>query len=248
MFPFNNVWEDTVTSGFGDSKVYVVQTNPKIVERCLLMTTDPGDLVLDPTSGSGTTAYVAEQWGRRWIAIDTSRVAVAIARQRLLTAKFDYYRLRDEGAGVAGGFRYKTVPHVTLKSIAQNTHLDPIFAKHEPILEAKLAACNAALAGVTDDLRRRLELKLLDKQRAEGKRAVTDADRRRWLLPRVSPLPRFGGEGGKGGAVPHTRSGGDGSEWRLAALDRAVRHRPGLAGGAPAGGDGLPGGVAGQDG
>src|SRR5690349_16613312 len=102
-----------------------------IIERCLLMTTDPGDLVLDPTGGSGTTAHVAEQWGRRWIAIDTSRVAVTIARQRLLTAKFDYYRLRDEDTGVAGGFRYKTVPHVTLKSIAQNTHLDPIFARHE---------------------------------------------------------------------------------------------------------------------
>jgi adenine-specific DNA-methyltransferase len=148
------------------------------------MTTDPGDLVLDPTGGSGTTAYVAEQWGRRWITIDTSRVAIAIARQRLLTAKYDYYRLRDESAGVAAGFRYKTVPHITLKSIAQNTHLDPIFARHEPVLEEKLAACNAALKKVADDLRRRLEVKLLDKQRAEGKRAVNDADRRRWELPK----------------------------------------------------------------
>ena len=149
----------------------------------MMMTTDPGDLVLDPTCGSGTTAYVAEHWGRRWITIDTNRVAIAIARQRLLTAKFDYYRLRDDSAGVAGSFRYKTVPHITLKSIAQNANLDPIFARHEPILEQKLAACNAALATVTDDLRRRLALKLLDKQRAEGKRAVTDADRRRWELP-----------------------------------------------------------------
>src|SRR5947208_2617754 len=110
----------------------------------MLMATDPGDLVLDPTCGSGTTAFVAEQWGRRWITIDTSRVAVAIARQRLLTAKFDYHQLRDEKAGVAGNFLYKTVPHITLKSIAQNANLDPIFAQHEPILNGRLAACNAA--------------------------------------------------------------------------------------------------------
>jgi len=149
----------------------------------MLMTTDPGDLVLDPTCGSGTTAYVAEQWGRRWIAIDTSRVAIAIARQRLLTAKFDYYRLRDEQKGVAGNFVYKTVPHITLKSIAQNQNLDPIFAKHEPILAEKLKACNAALAKVPKDLRHKLEAKLIEKQQREGKRAITDADRRRWLLP-----------------------------------------------------------------
>jgi adenine-specific DNA-methyltransferase len=147
------------------------------------MTTDPGDLVLDPTCGSGTTAYVAEQWGRRWITIDTSRVAVAIARQRLLTAKLDYYNLRDEQAGVGGNFRYKTVPHVTLKSIAQNANLDPIFAKHEPILEAALAACNAALAHVTDDLRTKLAGKLGKKINDDGIRAATDADHRRWLMP-----------------------------------------------------------------
>ncbi len=133
--------------------------------------------------GSGTTAYVAEQWGRRWITIDTSRVAVAIARQRLLTAKFDYYELKDESAGIAGGFKCKTVPHITLKSIAQNTNLDPIFAKHEPILDEKLAACNAALEQVTDAVRQKLAAKLARKEREQGKRAVTDADKRRWLLP-----------------------------------------------------------------
>src|SRR5438105_7998212 len=147
------------------------------------VTTDPGEPVLDPTCGSGTTAYVAEEWGRRWITIDTSRVALSIARQRLLTSKFDYYEFKDEARGVEGSFKYKTVPHITLKSIAQNSNLDPIFAKHEPILAARLADCNAALAAVTPDMRRKLELKLLDKQRAEGKRAVTDADRRRWELP-----------------------------------------------------------------
>lgn len=123
-------WDDTVISGFGAEKLYVVQTLPKVIERCVLMTTDPGDLVLDPTCGSGTTVYVAEQWRRRWITIDTSRVPLALARQRLLTATFPYYQLKDEARGPAGGFVYVRkknqkgeevggiVPHVTLKSIA----------------------------------------------------------------------------------------------------------------------------------
>jgi adenine-specific DNA-methyltransferase len=181
---FSNVWTDTQTGAFTDPKVYVVQTNAKVIERCLLMTTDPGDLVLDPTSGSGTTAHVAEQWGRRWITMDTSRVAIAIARQRLLTARFDYYQLRDVSQGVTGGFRYKTVPHITLRSIAQNTHLDPIFAKHEPILNTRLSACNAAFEKIDDSLRSRLQSKLLIKQRSDGRKAMTEADRRRWELPR----------------------------------------------------------------
>jgi adenine-specific DNA-methyltransferase len=118
--PIANLWTD-VRWGFDASeKRYVVETNPRVIERCLLMTTDPGDLVLDPTCGSGTTAFVAEQWGRRWITIDTSRVAIALARQRLLTAKYDYYELRYPDAGPHSGFHYKTVPHITLKSIAQN--------------------------------------------------------------------------------------------------------------------------------
>jgi adenine-specific DNA-methyltransferase len=149
----------------------------------MLMTTVPGDLVLDPTCGGGTTAFVAEQWGRRWITIDTSRVAIAIARQRLLTAKYDYYELEDKSTGVAGGIVYKTIPHVTLKSIAQNTNLDSIFAKHEPILDKQLERCNATLSQVTDDLCHKLASKLLAKQKAEGKRAITDADTRRWKLP-----------------------------------------------------------------
>jgi adenine-specific DNA-methyltransferase len=129
--PISNEWGDTA-SGFMRDKTYVVQTNAKVIERCLLMTTDPGDLVLDPTCGSGTTAYVAEQWGRRWITADVSRVPLALARQRLLTATFDWYELKDEAQGPAGGFVYNRkqnkkgeevggiVPHVTLKSIANN--------------------------------------------------------------------------------------------------------------------------------
>ena len=110
----------------------------------MLMTTDPGDLVLDPTCGSGTTAYVAEQWGRRWITCDTSRVAVSLARQRLLTATYPYYTLAQAEHGVDSGFRYKTVPHITLRSIAQNTRIDPVVERYRPLLDEALAELNAA--------------------------------------------------------------------------------------------------------
>jgi adenine-specific DNA-methyltransferase len=119
-FPYAKItspWDDTAPA---QDKKYVVQTNVDVVKRCLLMTTDPGDLVLDITCGSGTTAYVAEQWGRRWITCDTSRVAVALAKKRLMTAVFDYYKLAHPEQGVGSGFVYKTVPHVTLKSIAND--------------------------------------------------------------------------------------------------------------------------------
>ena len=161
-FPYKartNVWLDTATGNFTDEKVYVVQTSTKLIQRCMLMTTDPGDLVLDPTCGSGTTAVVAEQWGRRWITMDTSRVALALARTRLMAAKFPYYLLADSpegatadakssgqtqvidafGGDIKKGFVYKRVPHVTLKSIAQNpdikegmsrADIDAAIAKH----------------------------------------------------------------------------------------------------------------------
>jgi len=115
--PLHNVWSDTAPAA---NKIYVVQTGEKVIQRCMLMTTDPGDLVLDITCGSGTTAVVAEQWGRRWITCDTSRVAITLAKQRLMTATFDYYKLAHEEQGVGSGFVYKTVPHITLKSIANN--------------------------------------------------------------------------------------------------------------------------------
>ncbi len=176
-------WDDTAPETI---RSYVVQTSILPIQRCMLMTTDPGDLVLDPTCGSGTTAYVAEQWGRRWITIDTSRVAVALARQRLLTGSFDYYEFKDESKGISGGFENKKVPHITLKSIAQNTALDPIFAKHEPILIEKLDTLNHALTEVTQDTCSKLLTKLAEKQRREGKRAITDADSRRWQLPKTA--------------------------------------------------------------
>ena len=129
--PIVNVWLDTGVSGFASNKRYVVETNPKVIERCLLMTSDPGDLVFDPTCGAGTTAYVAEQWGRRWITCDTSRVALTLAKQTLMTASFDYYELARPDEGIASGFRYKTVPHITLKSIANNPEIKEGMTQEE---------------------------------------------------------------------------------------------------------------------
>jgi adenine-specific DNA-methyltransferase len=153
--PINNLWTKFRTSGFSDPKIYVVQTNPGIVERCLLMSTDPGDLVLDPTCGSGTTAYVAEQRGRRWITTDTSRVALALARARIMGGRFPFYLLADSRDGqlkeaeirrtppssqpvhgyVRLGFVYDRVPHITLKSIANDAEIDVIWDKWAQTLE-----------------------------------------------------------------------------------------------------------------
>jgi adenine-specific DNA-methyltransferase len=130
----NNLWATTVGP---KDKIYVVQTNSNIVERCLLMTTDPGDLVVDITCGSGTTAYVAEQWGRRWITCDTSRVAVTLAKQRLMTANFDYYELAHEDEGIKSGLNYKTVPHLTVKTIAQEGPGKEETLFDQPIVEKK---------------------------------------------------------------------------------------------------------------
>ena len=123
--PITNLWTDAVSSFMSD-KVYVVQSSKKAVQRCILMTTDPGDLVLDPTCGSGTTAFVAEQWGRRWITIDTSRIALNIAKKRLLTTLFPYYKVHEkEGSqNIRLGFEYKRLPHITLKSIANQDFSD----------------------------------------------------------------------------------------------------------------------------
>ncbi|MDZ4780060.1 MAG: site-specific DNA-methyltransferase [Planctomycetia bacterium] len=141
-YPITAVWDDV--AGASD-KIYVVQSSQSIVERCLLMTTDPGDLVLDPTCGSGTSAFVAEKWGRRWITCDTSRVAITLAKQRLMTASFDYYELRYPHEGLKGGFIYKTVPHVMLKSIANNPEIDENYARLHPAIESALKDLNAAL-------------------------------------------------------------------------------------------------------
>ena len=163
--PLLNIWTDTGTGGYGDDRYYVVQTTSKVIQRCLLMTTDPGDLVLDPTCGSGTTAYVAEQWGRRWITIDTSRVALALARTRIMGARYPFYLLADSREGqmqeaklqgrvpsdspvrgdVRQGFVYERVPHITLKSIANNAEIDVIWEEYQKTLEPLREKLNAEL-------------------------------------------------------------------------------------------------------
>lgn len=160
--PLHNIWLDTAPAS---DKYYVVQTGIKPIERCILMATDPGDLVLDPTCGSGTTAYVAEQWGRRWITIDTSRVALALARARIMGARYPYYLMTDSPEGQAKeaelngrgpstaptfnnirlGFVYERVPHITLKSIANNAEIDVIYEKWQRTLEPLRATLNAQL-------------------------------------------------------------------------------------------------------
>jgi adenine-specific DNA-methyltransferase len=163
--PGSDIWEDTRTGGFGDEKLYVVQTVRRVIERCILMTTDTGDMVLDPTCGSGTTAYVAEQWGRRWITVDTSRVALALARARIMGARYPFYLLSDSIDGqrkeaelsgrafvekpaygnIRHGFVYERVPHITLKSIANNVEIDVIWDKWQQTLEPLREQLNAAL-------------------------------------------------------------------------------------------------------
>jgi adenine-specific DNA-methyltransferase len=165
VFPHTNLWADATTSGFADPKVYVVQTNRTVIERCVLMATDPGDLVLDPTCGSGTMAYVSEQWGRRWITIDTSRVALALARARVMGARYPFYLLADSRDGqikeaevartapssrpvqgnVRQGFVYERIPHITLKSIANNAEIDVIWGRWEKELEPLREQLNTAL-------------------------------------------------------------------------------------------------------
>lgn len=178
--PLRNLWSDTRPAL---DKAYVVQTDPKVIQRCLMMTTDPGDLVFDPTCGSGTTAYIAESWGRRWITCDTSRIALSIARERLLTARYEYFALKDELKGVTGGLRYKSIPHVFLKDIANNSNIVPIIDKHEPFLLQALDICNKALGHVSESSRTKLKQKLQAKQASKGKRSTSDADERRWNLP-----------------------------------------------------------------
>jgi adenine-specific DNA-methyltransferase len=129
-FPLSNIWTDTVSSFMSD-KIFIVQTNTKIIERCMVMATDPGDLVVDPTCGSGTTAFVAEKWGRRWITFDTSRVALALARQRIMGAQFPFYNLADPAGDIRKGFAYKHISHITLKSIATNPDIKPGMNREE---------------------------------------------------------------------------------------------------------------------
>lgn len=172
-FPYkqlDNVWNEQLSE---QNKKFVVQTNRNVINRCMLMTTYPGDIVLDPTCGSGTTAFVAEQWGRRWITVDISRISIAIARQRLLTATYPYYALKptsandvatnpagtwltDPQGNIDGSctFDCRTAPHITLKSIAQNQALDPIFEKWKPIIRQKVEHVNNILIRLDKEVKK----------------------------------------------------------------------------------------------
>ena len=161
----DNIWFDTQSGGFNEPKVYVVQTTTKVIQRCILLSTDPGDIVIDPTCGSGTTAFVAEQWGRRWITIDTSRVALTLARARIMGARYPYYLLLDSPEGqqkeadlnhgypstiptrgdIKQGFVYERVPHITLKSIVDNSEIDVIYEKYQEVLRPLRLEFNAML-------------------------------------------------------------------------------------------------------
>ena len=163
--PLTNIWMDTMESTFAVQRTYVVQTSTKVIQRCILMTSDPGDLVLDPTCGSGTTAYIAEQWGRRWITIDTSRVALALARARIMGARYPYYLLADSPEGqrkegeithtapsrqstcgnIRQGFVYDRAPNITLGSLGSNSEIDVIWDKFQPTLESLREQLNQAL-------------------------------------------------------------------------------------------------------
>ena len=195
-----NIWTDTVFVAFGSEKSYVVQTNPLVIQRCILMATDPGDLVLDPTCGSGTAAYVAEQWGRRWITIDTSRVALALARSRVMGARYPYYLLVDSLEGhakeaelsqttvasegptrgdVRQGFVYERVPHITLRSIANNAEIDVIYERWQQKLEPLRAELNAVLGRTYEEWE-------VPREADEGWDAGAADLHRRWWVARIA--------------------------------------------------------------
>ncbi len=210
--PINNIWPDTGSAGYSssDPKRYVVQTDSEVIKRCLLMTTDPGDLVLDPTCGSGTTATVAEQWGRRWITIDTSRVSLALARARIMGARYPYYLLADspegqkkEGAitqsvpstqptfgNIRHGFVYQRVPHIMLKSIANNTEIDVIYDDYQQKLEPLRKQLNQALGTDWEEWEIPRDLKVAQASRLcsvpEGKRDACTTLLEQWWSLRIA--------------------------------------------------------------
>lgn len=202
--PITNIWSDLMGA---TNLRYVVQTNEKVIQRCILMTTDPGDLVFDPTCGSGTTAAVAERWGRRWITCDTSRVALTLAKQRLMTANFDYYQLAHPGEGIGSGFNYKTVPHITLKSIANNEPPATETLYDQPLKDSKksrvsgpftVEAVPAPYAKSLDELGRGTTSSTADNSIARSGETLRQSDWRDELL-------RTGVRGKKGQKIMFSR-------------------------------------------
>jgi adenine-specific DNA-methyltransferase len=223
-FQEDDVWADTGIAGFASEKRYVVETSPKVIERCVLMTTDPGDLVLDPTCGSGTTAYVAEQWGRRWITVDTSRVALALARARIMGARYPYYLLADSPEGqckegevsrtppketptrgdIRQGFVYERVPHITLKSIANNAEIDVIWEKWQQTLEPLRARLNAVLGRSPHLPGAGAPGPSLSRGAGEG-----------LVRPAISPLARTAGEGAERSEAGEGDAAAAWEEWEI---------------------------------
>jgi adenine-specific DNA-methyltransferase len=190
LLSLSSLWMDTRFNAFGDNKVYVVQTPSAVIERCILMTTKPGQIVMDPTSGGGTTAFAAEKWGRRWIAIDSSRVAVALARQRLLVASLPAFKVRGAKAGEqlnpSSGFECEEFPYISQESITSNLAIDAIAEPFDLRLAEALDECNVSLAAVSPDIRAKLSKKLEQFVAKNGKKAFREAERRRWVLPESS--------------------------------------------------------------
>ena len=230
VMPLDASWPDTVISGFADPKTYVVQTTPRVIQRCIFMTTDPGDLVLDPTCGSGTTAYVAEQWGRRWITIDTSRVALALARARVMGARYPFYLLDDSRVGqikeaaltgrvpseaptyndIRQGFVYERVPHITLRSIANNAEINVIWERWQEALEPLLEQLDVVVS----------EEWKVDSRKTHRSSLPTNHSLAEWEVPRDLP------EQWPPEAALHARAVLEG-EGRAPARDRRLHRRQG---------------------
>lgn len=183
-FPYKALTNLWLGIGGANSPQYVVQTSEQVIKRCILMTTDPGDIVLDPTCGGGTTALVAERWGRRWITIDTSRVAVSIARHRILTASFPMWQTAESSRDPSVGFEYHSAPKIEPSTVANNTNLDPILDRYDRLLSDSLQKCNEALARVDAGASASLKAKFDSKWKTEGKQSITEDDQRRLILPK----------------------------------------------------------------
>ncbi len=227
-----NVWADT--RGATD-KIYAVQTDMSIVERCMLMTTEPGDLVFDPTCGSGTMAAVAEQWGRRWITCDTSRIAVALTRQRLMTSSFPFYTLARPAEGVDSGFRYRTLPHVTLKSIAGNESIDSVDASRpdarnhiERLVRSSAAQESLWNEPAIDNQRARVAGPFtVESVPAPTVRPIDDLAEARLAAPSANGEPPFGAGGVADESLARSGATIRHAEWRSELLTSGIRGRSG---------------------
>ncbi len=222
-FPFQergNIWTDTITGSFTDAKIYAVQTNTKVIERCLLLATDPGDLVFDPTCGSGTTALVAEQWDRRWMTCDTSRVAVTLAKQRLMTPVFEFYALAHPTEGIGSGLRYQGARRTTLESIANDQPPAEVTLYDRPLVEKEKARVTGPF---TVEAVPAPVVKAVDEVIADPPGPHSDPHSDPLRLGSGQALP----EGEGGGEVAADTSVARSGEWRDELLKTGIRGKAG---------------------